>query len=131
MFAELHRHGHERGEVRRVRLASEEASDLRRRYVNFCEGKHEVPREIPCDRMFAENINDVQFLAACFEYVAFASELPASDARVATMPDVLRECQPGAGPYDYTDEGRSDESGSRHRHRVELLIMRRFNRVMP
>ena len=73
MFAELHRHGRERGEVRRVRLASEEASDLRRRYVNFCEGKHEVPREIPCDRMFAENLDDVHFLAACSEYVAFAS----------------------------------------------------------
>ena len=111
MFAELHRHGHERGEVRRVRLASEDARDLRRRYINFCEGKYEVPREIPCDRMFAENINDVHFLAACSEHVDFASELPASDARVATMSDVLRECQLGAGPYDYTDEGRSEESG--------------------
>ena len=30
MFAEMHRHGHERGEVRRMRLASEEATDLRR-----------------------------------------------------------------------------------------------------
>ena len=40
--------------------------DPRRRYVNFCEGKHEVPREIPCDRMFAENTKDVHFLAACF-----------------------------------------------------------------
>ena len=99
MLAELHSHDHERGEVRRVCLASEE-DDLRRRYINFCEGKHEVPREIPCDRMFAENINDVHFLAACFEYVAFASELPASDARMATISDVLRECQLGAGPYD-------------------------------
>ena len=73
----------------------------------------------------------MHFLAACFEYVAFASELPASDARVATMSGVLRECQLAAGPYDHTDEGRSDESGFRHRHRVELLIMWRFNRVVP
>ena len=35
MFTELHRHGHERAEVRRVRLAWEEASDLRRRYINL------------------------------------------------------------------------------------------------
>ena len=83
--------------MRRVRLASEAANDLRRRYVNFCEGKHEIPREIPSDRMFAENINDVQFLAACFECVAFVSELPASDAREATMSDALRGCQLGAG----------------------------------
>ena len=40
MFAELHRHGYERGEVRRVLLASEAANDLHRRYVNFCKGKH-------------------------------------------------------------------------------------------
>ena len=72
IFAELHRHGHERGEVRRVRIASAEANDLRRRYVNFCEGKHEVPREIPCDRMLAENFNDMYFLAACYEYLPFA-----------------------------------------------------------
>ena len=64
MFAELHRHGHERGEVHRVSLASEAASDRRRRYVNFCEGKHEIPREIPSYHMFAENVNDVHFLAA-------------------------------------------------------------------
>ena len=90
MFSELHLHDHKSSEMRRVRLASEEAKNLLRRYVNFCAGKHEVPREIPCDRMFAENVNDVHFLAACYEYVAFASEFPARDARVATMSDVLR-----------------------------------------
>ena len=68
--------------------------------------------------MFAENFYDVHFLAACYEYISFASVLPASDARVATMSDVLRECQLGAGPYDYTEEGRSDGTVSRYRNRV-------------
>ena len=44
---------------------------------------------------------------------------------------MLSECQLGAGTYDYTDDGRADDTGSRHRHRVELLIMRRFNRFVP
>ena len=47
------------------------------------------------------------------------------------MSDVLRECQIGAGQYDYTGEGRTEDTGSRHRHRVELLIIWRFKRVVP
>ena len=85
LFADLHRHNLERGDLRRVRLASETAGDLRRRFVQACEGKHQVPRVIISDRMFAENLTDVHFLAACAEYVAHASELPASTGRWSTV----------------------------------------------
>ena len=44
-----------------------------------------MPGDIPCDRIFAEKIKDVLFLAACHEYVASASELPAVDANFAQM----------------------------------------------
>ena len=116
LFANLYRHGLERGELRRVRIASESAGDIRQRFVNLCEGKHQVPRDIPCDRMFAENVNDVFFLAACAEYVAFASELPASDAKVAQISDVVRECHLASGRYDYTDhDDRTDNCGARQR----------------
>ena len=128
----MHETGAERGEVRHVRLASRTAADLRRRYVHESEGQFEIPRELPCDRFFAENINEVFFLAACHEYVTFASELPAADANVAQMTKVIRECQLVSGPFEFNDHGeRTDNRGSCQRHRFELLIMKRLDRVVP
>ena len=50
LFEYMKETGAERGEVRRVQLASRTAADLRRRYVRESEGQFEIPRELSCDR---------------------------------------------------------------------------------